>query len=534
MKKTAQVIADILAGEGVKHVFGVSGGEAAEMIEALRLAGIEYVLVKHEAVAAFIADVYGQITGQPGVCLSTVGPGATNLVSGLANAYLDRSPVIAISATVPPGWQATFTHQVLDLDTLFKPVTKWNAEITPDNIIDVMSRALQVATAERPGPVHITLPSNVAAMPARLDPDRPWTPITRLPPASYTPQQLQPVADMIAGSRTPVLLVGLSAHRSGGHQEITRLAEQLGAPVIGVPKAKGTVPEDHPLAVAVADMAGWKISLKMLEQADLFIAIGFDPVELCAPWCLPAPLIHIDTVPNHDQVYRSNLDVVGDIKNIVTALLQIIPEVPRWDRKVIEDWKARIEAAVCPSQNGLTPWYALETLRRILPADGIITVDVGAHKQLAGQVWQAYQPYTYFNSNGLSSMGYGFPAAIAAKLTRPERDVVCLTGDGGFSMVLPDLETAVRLGLSFVTVVFNDDCLSLIRISQERREFPPSGVHSRTVDFAKVAEGFGATGITVNTRAEFAPAIERALALTGPVVVDVPLDSSLFDAPVES
>lgn len=529
MKKTTRIIAEILADEGIEHAFGVPGGEVAEMIEALRQAGIEFVLVKHEAVAAFIADVYGQITGRPGVCLSTIGPGATNLVSGVANAYLDRSPLIAISATVPRGLQATFTHQVLDLDALFKPITKWNAQITPDNVVDVVSRAMKIATYERPGPVHLALPSDVAPLPAQIDGARSWARSNALPSPCYSSEQLEPVANMIACSQYPVMLVGLTAHRSGATEEITRLVERLGAPVVSTPKAKGTFPENHPLAVAVVDMAGWKISMEMLEKADLFIAVGFDPVELCAPWSLPVPLIHIDMVPNKDEIYRSSMEVVGDIKAIITGLLEIVPDEPRWNAKDIEQWKARIESAICPSEQGLTPWYALKSLRQILPADGIVTVDVGAHKQLAGQVWKAYQPYTYFNSNGLSSMGYAFPAAIAAKLTMPGRDVVCITGDGGFSMVLPDLETAMRLGLSFVTVVFNDDCLSLIRIAQERRGFPATGVNSLPIDFARVAEGFGARGITVRTREEYAPAIKEALSSKGPVVVDVRLDSRFFD-----
>lgn len=534
MKKTAQVIADILAGEGIEHVFGVPGGEVAELIEAFRQAGIEFVQVKHESVAAFIADVYGQITGKPGVCLSTVGPGATNLVSGVANAYLDRSPVIAISAQVPRGFQATLTHQVLDLDALFKPITKWNAQITPDNVVDVLARAMKIATDERPGPVHLTLPSDVASLPGQIGTGRSWTLSTRLPSPSVPPQQLRAVADMIVGSQAPVMLVGLTAHRARAGEEIAKLAERLGTPVISTPKAKGTISEDHPLAVAVVNMAGWKISMEMLKKADLFLAVGFDPVELCAPWSFPAPLIHIDTVPNHDQIYRSSMEVIGDIKSILAGLLEIIPDAPRWDAEVIAAWKARIADAVCPSGDSLTPWYALETLRGILPADGVLTVDVGAHKQLAGQVWKADQPYTYFNSNGLSSMGYAFPAAIAAKLTMPQRDVVCITGDGGFSMVLPDLETAVRLGLSFVTVVLNDDCLSLIRIAQEGRGYPATGVTSLPIDFARVAEGFGAKGITVHSREEFAPAIEQALASEGPVVVDVRVDSRLYDAPVRA
>jgi acetolactate synthase-1/2/3 large subunit len=529
MKKTAQVIADILADQGIEYAFGVAGGEIAEMIEALRRAGITYILVKHETVGAFIAGVCGQISGTPGLCLSTVGPGATNLVTGVANATLDRSPLIALSATVKTGHQATFTHQVLDLDALFGPVTKWNAQITPDNVVDVVSHALRVATGERPGAVHLALPGDVASLPAEIGEGRPWRPPVQVPLPTYTSEMLKPVAGMIAASQYPVLLVGLTAQRAGAGAEITALAERLGAPVISTPKAKGVVSEDHRLAVAVVDMAGWRISEEMLEQADLFIAAGFDPVELVAPWSFSAPLIHVDSVANDDEVYRADLEVVGDVKNVVAALLDLVPAAPRWDETVVEEWKARIAATVSPPGEGLTPWYVIETLRRILPADGLVTVDVGAHKQLAGQVWKAHGPYTYFNSNGLSSMGYAFPAAMAAKLTRPRQDVVCLTGDGGFSMVLSDLETAVRLDLSFVTVVFNDDSLSLIRIAQEKRGFPATGVEGGTVDFARVAEGFGARGLTVKEKEDFAPALEEALASQGPVVVDVRLDSHLFD-----
>ncbi|MFW6116894.1 MAG: thiamine pyrophosphate-binding protein [bacterium] len=529
MKTTAQVVAEMLYEEGIRNAFGIPGGEVAEMVEALRQVGIEFVLVKHEAVAAFIADAYGQITGRPGLCVSTAGPGATNLVSGIANAYLDRSPVIAMSATAPRGLQATFTHQVLDLDALFKPITKWNAEITPDNVVDVVSRALKITTSERPGPVHLALPADVARLPAQIDEARPWAPSNALPLASHSSQQLEPVADMVANSQHPVVLVGLTAHRSGVSEEITRLVERLHSPVISSPKAKGTFPEDHPLAVAVVDMAGWKVSMQMLEKADLVIAVGFDPVELCSPWSLPVPLIHIDTVPNEDEIYRSSLEVVGDIKAIMTGLLEIVPDQPGWNAKDIEQWKARIEVAVCPREQGLTPWYALRSLRQILPADGIVTVDVGAHKQLAGQIWEAYRPYTFFNSNGLSSMGYAFPAAIAVKLTMPERDVVCITGDGGFSMVLPDLETAARLGLSLVTLVLNDNCLSLIRIAQRRRGLPVIGVNSLPIDFARVAEGFGAKGLTVRRREAYVPAVREALSSEGPVVVDVHLESRFFD-----
>lgn len=529
MKKTAQVIADILAEQGTQYVFGVSGGEVSEMIEALRRAGIQFVLVKHETVAAFIADAYGQITGKPGVCLSTLGPGATNMVSGIANAYLDRSPMIAISATVPRELQATFTHQVLDLAALFKPITKWNAQITPENAVDVLARAFQVAIAERPGPIHLTLPSDVAALPAQANSKRHWRSTVALSQEAFPASRLGPAAERIAQAQSPVLLVGLTAHRSGASREITQLAELLGAPVILTPKAKGTVSEDHPLVTGVVDMAAWKISLEMLQKADLFIAIGFDPVELNTLWNFDVPLIHIDPLPNHDQVYRADLEIVGDIRAILASLNTLVPKEPRWKAETIAEWKTCIAAMIAPPSDQLTPWYVIQTLRELLPRDAILSVDVGAHKQLAGQLWKAYQPNTYFNSNGLSSMGYAFPAAIGLKLARPAQTVVCLTGDGGFSMVLPDLETAVRLGLAFTTVVISDDCLSLIRIGQQARGYPAAGVESLPINFAQVAEGFGAKGITVRSHEQYVPALKEALASDVPVVVDVRVASSLYD-----
>jgi len=315
---TSQVIIQYLAAAGIRHIFGYPGDPSVEFLEAARREGMRFVLGSREGTAGLMAEAYGQLTGRPGVCLSTLGPGATNLVNAVANAYLDRVPMLAISGQIERKREPYFTHQVVDHNRLFSPISKWTVAVQPDTVGTVMRKALRIACAERPGPVHLTTAADVVGAEASDDE-------IKLPPMRMlrTPQmfsvgaaEADPVK-LLQSARRPVILAGISAVWSGASAALVHLAETIGAPVVVTPMAKGVMPEDHPYYAGKLDMACNKFIWDFLKGADLLLAVGFDAVELIKPWPLAATVIHIDTVPNTDQIYRSDLEIVGDIAHIL-------------------------------------------------------------------------------------------------------------------------------------------------------------------------------------------------------------------------
>lgn len=507
MQTCADVIARSLRDRGVNLLFGLPGGEIVAFIDACRRAGIRFVLTGHEASAAWMAQVTGQITGIPGVCASTLGPGATNLISGVANAFLDRAPMLAFTAQIPASAIATMTHQRLALNALFAPVTKASLPVDETFSVDA---AMNLALDPRPGPVHISLASDTAIQEFAPQP-------VEIAPRSTPSTSASLIAARIAESRRPIVLIGLGASPQIA-PAVRALVDRLECPFLVTPKAKGIVPEDHPLFVGVASgMALDREILETLRAADLVVAIGFDPVECDKTWFATTEIVALDSVSMSEGDYHPN-EAIGDIASL---LAQLDPAPKRWPPELVNQRRAAIHRA--PAE-GLSPLRVIEELRTIFPRDGIVTCDVGSHKLAMGQFWRTYEPGTFFTSNGLSGMGFGLPAAIAAQLAHTTRSVLAVVGDGGMLMMLHDLALIRELGLPIVIVVFTDRSLSLIRVSEHRRGIDPYGVDFHPPDFAAIAHAFDIPSAHAATIPDLRTAAECALEFKNACLIDVPID----------
>jgi acetolactate synthase-1/2/3 large subunit len=530
---TSEVIIQYLAAAGIRHLFGYPGDPTVEFLEAARRADMDFVLGSREGTAGLMAVAYGQLTGRPGVAVSTLGPGSTNLVNAVASAWLDRMPMIAISGQIEGKREPTFTHQVIDHATLFKPISKWATAVQPNTVATIMRRALRTAMAERPGPVHLTTPADVVGATATDD-------AVVLPPlaAHRAPQMFaapgiaaDPVRRLQA-ARRPMILVGHSAVWSGAGDALRRLAEAIVCPVVVAPMAKGILPETHALYAGTLDMACSACVWDFLKGADLLLAIGFDAVELIKPWPITAPAIHIDTVPNTDQVYGAELEIVGDIATILEAIAAEMRGGSRWTEAEIAAHRARLRELYAAGRvaGRLNPSDVVDAVRAAMPTETIVTTDVGSHKLLVGQGWTAHAPRSVLMSNGLSSMGFSLPAAITAKLLHPERPVVCFTGDGGMAMVQAELRVAATLKLAPVVVVFCDNSLNRIELKQMARHYPSWGTRIAATDIAMLAKAMGCEGVNVDS----ARALEAVLAAPRPtdrpLVIGAAIDPSQYAA----
>ena len=491
----ARAIGERLRAAGVRFVYGHPGGEVVDLIEGFRQAGLEFVLTKHETAAAFMAEATATATGAPGVCLATLGPGATNLVTGIAHAYLDRAPVLAFTGQLPSERYEIATHQRLDLRSLFAPITKWQATLSPSNAAAVVERALRTALRARRGPVHLEVPSDVAARPT-VDVALPR--FVTEPAAAIEADAVRTAAARLRGAERPLLLVGMDANESAVAEPLRRLAEAWGVPVMVSPKAKGIFREDHPLFLGTIEGLGTAFLYDYIDTCDLVVMVGFDPVEFDRDWTARARIVHIGVVPNDDRYYGSEVEVVGPLDIALADLLAAATPEPKLD---LDDVRAFRDAFVARVRPDIEPFVAqdvLAELRAALPEDALVSCDVGYNKAVASQCWPALCPRSFFVSNGLSSMGYGLPAALALRLANPERAVACVLGDGGFAMSLAELETAVRLRLGLTVVVLADDALSQIKAGQERKGYPVTGTTFGSLDYPKLAAAFGVEGIVVS------------------------------------
>jgi acetolactate synthase-1/2/3 large subunit len=494
-----------LAARGVQYVFGLPGGEIVAFIDACRRAGIRFLLTGHEASAAWMAQVVGQITGVPGVCASTLGPGATNLVTGVANAWLDRAPMLAVTAQIPGAAIDTMTHQRVPLDRLFAPVTKGSFAAGLGDTVELIERGMDLAAAPRPGPVHIALASDLAVQEYHEQPRQ-----SAIELGTSAAPDLHQVRSRIEAAARPLVLIGLSATPATA-PAIRAFVDKLQAPFLVTPKAKGIASEGHALFAGVASgMAIDRDIVEIIKRADLIIGIGFDPVECDKTWFADVEVVSLDSASMAEGRYQP-LEVIGDLGSLVASL----NPTPR-------PW--RVSRPERQPRSGLSPLRLIEELRSIFPRDGIATCDVGSHKLVMGQFWRCYEPGTFFMSNGLSGMGFGIPAATAAQLCHPQKSVIAVVGDGGMLMMLHDLVLIRELGLPLLIVVLSDRNLSLIRVSEERRGFPAYGVDFTPPDFAAIAQAFGIAGRRVNSIAEAKSCAEEALTKRAPFVLDVPVD----------
>ncbi len=522
----SEVMVGYLKAAGVGHVFGYPGDPNIEFMESARRAGMKFVLGRREGTAGLMAEAYGFLTGRPGVCMSTLGPGSSNLVNAVANAYLDRVPMLALSGQIERKRAQTFTHQVLDHNRLFSPVSKWTTEIAPDTVAGVMRRALRTAMAERPGPVHLTTHADVVG--ARALDDR-----IALPPLKV--RSFGGEADVVRRLRKakkPAILAGIAAQRAGAHEALAALAERAGLPVVVAPMSKGVLAEDHPYYAGTLDMACNQLMWDFLKGCDLLLAVGFDAVELIKPWGLSQPIVHIDAIPNTDQIYHADTELVGDITAIVGAVAKAWKGEARWAPAAVRRHREKLRAAYYAGRvkGRLNPTDVIDVVRGAMPREAVATTDVGSHKLLVGQGWTTYAPRGVLMSNGLSSMGYSLPAAIVAKLLYPEREVVCLIGDGGLAMVQGELRLASSLGLELLVIVFCDQSLNRIELKQSKRNYPSWGTLIEPTDIALLAPAMGCEGVMVDSAEALSRVLGGEKPKDRPLVVGARIDPAQYTA----
>jgi acetolactate synthase I/II/III large subunit len=530
-KTVARTVVETLRDIGVKHVFGVPSGGWVDYMEALRTTdGIEFILATHEGGAGMMADVCGRITGVPGVCFGTYGPGATNLSTGVGEALLDRSPMIAFSDEMPAPMRGRTTQMGIDHQAFFAPITKATTRLNADAVQQILVEAAELAVSGRPGPVHVGLPTDISGKPAANGATVSFAGAAKAPAAD--PASIDKAAGLIAASRKPVMAIGLGAVRTNTGAKAVALAERHQMPVVITPMAKGVIAEDHPLYAGVFFHALSDVVGQTHRDADLVVAVGYDPVEFnYESWMPAAPLVSIDIEPvDIDRdAYQVACEVVGDIGGALDALLERQAVPKQWDLEALAERRADMFARLAPGQGAFGPKAALAVLREVLPDDGIMACDVGAHTHLIGQQWPTPAPGRQLMTNGWSTMGFGIPAAIAAKLCSPDKPVCAVVGDGGFLMTVGELATAVRYGVKVVIVLFTDNDLALIRIKQEKKGNPIYGTPVRETGTIGAPQLFGVPVLTAGDPEAFRAALEKAFAADGPVVVEALLDSREYD-----
>ncbi|HEV8230418.1 MAG TPA: thiamine pyrophosphate-binding protein [Candidatus Limnocylindria bacterium] len=525
----ARLVGERLRAAGVRYVTGHPGGEVVDLIEGFRQAGLEFVLTRHETAAAFMAEAMASASGVPGVCVATLGPGATNLVTGVAQAYLDRAPLLAFTGQLPADRVELATHQRLDLRALFAPITKWQARLSASHSADVVERALREALRPRRGPVFIEVPSDVPRQPTTYEPpsDAAQPPLGA-PHASTVidATHAREAAYLLKGSKSPVILAGMDANDGQVAAPLMRFAEEWSIPVIVSPKGKGAFREDHPLFLGTIEMLGTAKLFDYIDDRDLVLMIGFEPVEFDRDWTAPAKVIHVGPLPNDDRYYRSDAEVVGPIDQGIDLIRSFArtPQ-PKHASHDVARFRDAFRTFVAPRRDRLIAQDVLAELRAVLPEDALVTCDVGYNKAVTGQCFAAYLPKTFFMSNGLSSMGYGLPAALGLKLLHRDRPVACVLGDGGFAMLMAEIETAVRLKLGVTVIVLADGALSQIKAGQERKGYPVTGTTFRELDYVALAKGFGIEGRDVHTVAECREAL-RHVTPDAPTLIAAYVDPS--------
>ena len=528
--RSAELFVRCLENEGVEYVFGIPGEENLDVMDALLESSIRFVTVRHEQGAAFMADVYGRLTGRPGVCLGTLGPGATNLITGVADGNMDRAPMIAIAGQGSTHRLHKESHQILDLVSLFEPISKYSTQILePEIIPEIVRKAFKVARAEKPGCSFIDYPENIAGteMTAEKKPLKVQEPNPPVPPA----EKIAQAAEVIAAAKIPLIMAGNGVIRAQASHAVQRFAEWLNIPVATTFMAKGILPSRHHLSLGAVGMAATDYVSCGFNRADVVICVGYDIVEYHPHLWNQNPdlkIIHVDQLPAEvDEHYVLEVGVIGDI---AAGLQRIAEKVPprdnNWADNLHDTINEELEAESSDDSFPVKPQKILWDLRQALRPEDIVISDVGAHKMWIARMYQAEKPNTCIISNGFASMGIAVPGAIAAKLAFPEKQTVAVCGDAGFMMNSQEIETAIRWGLSFVILIWSDSKYGLIKWHQDRRFGRNSNIDFTNPDFVKYAESFGARGYRVESAEQFSQVMQEALSCGTVAVVDCPVDYS--------
>jgi acetolactate synthase I/II/III large subunit len=516
----AEYIANQLFNQGVRYVFGIPGGPSIPYMEAFRSAGIEFILTSNEASAGMMADVTARLTGIPGICHATFGPGATNITTGVGGALLDRSPMIVFTSEMSDSMLNRTTQMNIDHQKLFKPLTKATYRLNRDNVAEVMESALKLCQESYPGPIHIGLPADISEI--EIDP---------IPNAGYITENnyyhnnIQKTISLLENSRRPLIAVGLTAARLGLKDELALLLDTNKIPVVITPMAKGIISEDHPCYAGVLFHALSDYLDDIYEKTDLVIGIGYDPVEFnYEAWIPEVPLLHFDTREtdisskiNITQFISPSEDWFDILKNLNSGSLI-------FEETVIKGIRDEMASVFNGFTNHFGPAAALKVLQDELPEDSILTTDVGSHLHLIGQFWNTHEKGKIIMTNGWSSMGFGIPAAMAAQLNDPEATVVCVTGDGGFLMMAGEMVTLKRYNLPVIVVIFSDGELNLIKVKQSWKELPAYGTLLYQDDLFGTDIFLGIKVLRADSLESMRKAIIEALSVNEPVIINAVID----------
>ncbi len=530
---TAEVLIRCLENEGVQYIFGIPGEETLELMEAIKKSSIKFITVRHEQGAAFMADVYGRLTGKAGVCLSTLGPGATNLVTGVADANSDGAPLIAITGQVGTERMHLTSHQYLDLVNMFAPITKRSKQVVrPDTVNEIVRIAFKYAEMEKPGACLIDLPCNIAAM--EVSGEVAETPLKhhRENVTSASQDVILKAAYEIANAKKPVILAGHSAVRNNASAALTEFAQIAKIPVVSTMMAKGVIPCDSKYSMWCIGIPQKDYPNYVIDESDLVIAIGYDVVEYApAKWNPKGEkrIIHIDETPNHiNKLYQPEEEVVGDIVTSLKALKELCKRdvEPAWAFDIRE--KMAADHGFYDEDNSFPPkpQKVLHDIRAVMGEDDVLVSDVGAHKMWIARQYHCYHPNTCIISNGFATMGIAVPGAIAAKLLNPQKKVIAVTGDGGFMMNSQELETAYREHIPFVTFIFTDGNYGLIKWKQEERYGDSFAIEFSNPDYVKYAESMHLKGYRINRTEDLLPTLREAFEQDVPVIIECPVDYS--------
>jgi acetolactate synthase I/II/III large subunit len=531
-RNAADLFVECLEAEGVEYVFGIPGEETLELNRALAASSIEFVPVRHEQGGAYMADMYGRLTGRAGVCLGTLGPGATNLVTGVADAFLDRSPMVVLTGQGDLDRMHKESHQYIDVVSMFKPITKWNTRLNSAAMIpEAVRKAFKVAQSQKWGPTHIELPEDVMESPVD---NRPLPVSERRRRPEPSPGEFEEAAEIINAAERPIVLAGNGVSRGGATPALRAFAHATGMGVAATFMGKGVLDADDPHWRGTVGLQSRDYELAGFNDADVVITVGYDLVEHAPVNWNPTGdkrIVCIDTVPAEvDEHFITASDLIGDIDLILrrmTALCGTGNPMTTTPSRLNDLVAGAFEGGRDDDAFPMHPPRVLWEIRQALGRRDILVSDVGLHKLWIARLFPAHEPDTVFIANGLAGMGIALPTAIAAKLVHPDRHVVTVNGDGGFLMNVQELETAKRLKLPVVNIIWENSQFGSIVWKQDKKFGRHFGVDFTNPDFVKLAESFGMPGFRCESVDEFAPHLERCLSLDEPSILVVPIDYSI-------
>ena len=531
--KASDLFVKALEAEGVEYVFGIPGEENLDLLESLRNSGIRLILTRHEQGAGFIAATYGRLTGKVGVCLATLGPGATNLVTPAAYAQLGAMPMLLITGQKPIKTSKQGRFQVIDVVDMMRPITKYTAQVVSgDRIPSIVREAFRLAHEERPGAVHIELPEDIAAEQTSAQLIPPSSP--RRPIAEY--KAITRAVSMIEEARSPVLLIGAGANRKLTAKMLAQFVARTGIPYITTQMGKGVLDEGGELFLGNTALSDGDFVHRVIERADLIINVGHDVVEKPPFFMRPngVRVIHVNFESAAvDPVYFPQLEVIGDIANSIWQIKEQIEPQDSWKLEFFRDVHDAYVAHRADLEHDdrfpILPERVVRDIRRAMPRDGIVALDNGVYKIWFARNYPAHYPNTLLLDNALATMGAGLPSAMAAKLVNPDKPVIAVCGDGGFMMNSQEMETAVRLGLHLVVIILRDDAYGMIKWKQAHMQFADFGLDYGNPDFVLYAQSYGARGWRIDATDQLLPRVQACLAEPAVHLIDVPVDYSLND-----